>query len=241
MRRFLMAGTASVLLVAAPVAAQTADEIIAKNLEAMGGIRLIKAVQTIRMTGRMTMGQGMEVPVTFEQKRPNMVRMEFTFQGMTGMQAFDGKTAWQVMPFAGSPAPQPMSADEAKSFEEMADMDGPHVDYQAKGNTVELVGKEAVEGADTYKLKVTKKDGTVTIMYIDAEHFLIIKQEGKRTIRGTEIEGETIISDYKDVNGLMVPHSLDMGQKGQPMRQKLTFDKVEFNVPIDDARFKMPK
>lgn len=241
MHRKLFAALAVVLLVAAPAYAQTVDEIIAKHLDAMGGLQKIKAVQSVRMTGRLTVGPGMEAPMTLEQKRPNLIRIDFTLQGMTGSQAFDGKNGWSVMPFGGSPAPQPMSPDDAKLIEEQGDMDGPLVDHKTKGSTVELLGKETVEGAETYKLKVTKKDGVVSTLYIDAEHFLVIKQEAKRMRRGTEIDAETIIGDYKEVAGMMMAHSIDSGMKGQPMRQKITIDKIEVNVPIDDARFQMPK
>jgi hypothetical protein len=188
----------------------------------------------------MTVGPGIEAPIVIEIKRPKSTRMDITIQGMVGTQAYDGARGWSLMPFGGSKVPQQMTAEEATLAEEQADMDGPLIDYKAKGNTVELLGKEKVEGADAYKLKVTLKNGVVRTMYIDAEHFLEIKEESKRTIRGTETEMETIVGDYKEVDGLMLPHSVDAGAKGSPQRQKLVIEKVEINVPIDDARFKMP-
>lgn len=226
---------------AAPAASQTVDEIIAKNIEALGGIEKIRAVKTIRMTGKMTVGPGIEAPVVMELKRPNAMRMDITVQGMVGSQAYDGTKGWSLMPFAGSKVPQEMAADEMKLAQEQAEMDGPLVDYKAKGNTVELLGKEKVEGSDAYKLKVTLKNGVVRTMSIDAEHFLQIKEEAKRTIRGTEVDSETIVGDYKEVGGMMFPHAIDSGQKGNPQRQKLVIEKIELNVPIDDARFKMPE
>jgi outer membrane lipoprotein-sorting protein len=231
---------AAAILAAAPAAAQTADEIIAKNLAAKGGLEKLRAVKTIRMTGRMTVGPGIEAPIVLEIKRPNSMRMDFTIQGMVGSQAYDGSSGWSLMPFGGSKVPQQMTAEEATLAEEQADIDGPLIDYKAKGNTVELLGKETVEGAQAYKLKVTLKNGVVRTMYVDAEHFLEIKEESKRTIRGTEMEMETIVGDYKEVDGLMLPHSVDAGAKGSPQRQKLVIEKIEINVPIDDARFKMP-
>jgi outer membrane lipoprotein-sorting protein len=240
MRKGILA-FAVVLAVATPAAAQTADEIIAKHVAALGGIEKIKGIKTARMTGKMLVGPGIEAPVVMELKRPNLLRLDFTVQGMVGTQAYDGKTGWSLMPFTGSKVPQQMSADELKMTEEQADMDGPLVDYKEKGNTVELLGKEKVEGADAYKLKVTMKNGTVRTLYIDAEHFLQIKDEAKRTVRGTEMETETIYGDYKEVDGMMFPYSIDSGQKGNPQRQKITVEKIELNVPIDDARFKMPE
>jgi outer membrane lipoprotein-sorting protein len=238
-RRFL-AGLALAALAAAPASAQTLDEILAKNATARGGLDKLKAVQTMRLTGTLTVGPGMEAPFVLEQKRPNLMRMEFTLQGMTGIQAFDGKSGWQLMPFSGRKDPEPMPEDQLKQVQEQADFDGPLIDAKAKGNTVELVGKEKVEGSDAYKLKLTLKNGDIRYMYLDADSYLEIRSEGKTTIRGTEVEGEGTVGDYKEVAGLMVPHAMESGQKGSPQKMKMTISKVELNVPLDDARFKMP-
>ena len=152
LRKILMGITVLALLAPlAPVAsAQTVDELIAKNIEAKGGLAKIKAVKSMRATGKMIGGPGMEFPFVMMNKRPKSTRMEFTFQGMTGMQVYDGKTAWMSMPFAGKKEPEVMPPDESKMLEEQADFDGPLVDYKEKGHTVELAGKEQVEGADAY-------------------------------------------------------------------------------------------
>jgi outer membrane lipoprotein-sorting protein len=240
MFRKILAGLALAALVAVPASAQTLDDILARNLKAKGGLDKIKAVQTIRMTGTMTIGPGMEAPFVMEQKRPNMMRMEFTLQGMTGVQAFDGKTGWQLMPFSGRKDPEPLPEDAMKQVEEQADFDGPLVDYKAKGNTVELVGKEPVDGSPAYKLKLTLKNGDVRYIYLDADQYLEVRTEGKTKVRGTDVDGESTIGDYKEVGGLMFPHALESGQKGSPQKMKMTIQKIELNVPIDDARFKMP-
>ena len=192
------------------------------------------------MSGRMTMGPGIEAPVSVEVKRPQHMRMEMQFQGMTAIQAYDGTSGWMIMPFGGRTDPQPMSPDDVKDAEDMADMDGVLVDYKAKGHTVELVGKEKVEGTSVYKLKVTLKTGSVRYIFIDADSFLEIRNEGRRKIQGMEMDTESTIGDYKEVGGLMLPHSLDQGAKGMPMRQKLTLTKIELNAQVDDAKFTMP-
>jgi outer membrane lipoprotein-sorting protein len=220
--------------------AQTADEIIAKNVQARGGLDKLKAVQSVKATATMAMGPGMEAPAVMIQKRGFMVRTEFIIQGLTGIQAYDGKTAWQVMPFMGKKDPELMSADEAKEVEENADIDGPLVDYKSKGHQVELLGKEKLEGTDAYKLKVTLKNGDVQTIYIDADSFLEIKEETKRTVRGTEQVIETSIGDYKEVNGIILPHAFEAGLKGSAEKQKITISKFELNVPEDDSIFKMP-
>jgi len=220
--------------------AQTADDIIAKNIQARGGMDKLKAVKSIKTTATMTMGPGMEAPGVMVQKRPEMARLEFTIQGLTAVQAYDGSKAWQIMPFMGKKDAELMSADEAKEMEETADLDGPLVDYKAKGNSVELLGKEKVEGTDAYKLKVTLKNGDVQTQYIDADSFLEIKEETSRTVRGTERDVESSIGDYKEVDGIIFPFAVESGVKGTDQKQKITISKIELNVPADDAMFKMP-
>ncbi len=237
-RALIMVALAGVAAV--PVSAQTLDEILAKNLQARGGLEKLKSVQTIRMTGTVTVGPGMEAPFVLEQKRPDLMRLDFTLQGMTGTQAYDGKVGWQVMPFNGRKDPEPIAEDELKQLKEQADFDGPLVDYKAKGNQVELLGKEKVEGTDAWKIKVTLKSGDTRYFYLDADQYLEIRMEGKTTIRGTEVEGEATMGDWKDVDGLMLPFAVESGVKGSPQRMKMTFKEAVLNPPIDDARFKMP-
>jgi hypothetical protein len=226
--------------VAVPAAAQTVDEILAKNIEAKGGLAKLKAVQSMRMTGKMTLGPGIEAPIVLETKRPKLLRIDITVQGMTIVQAFDGTSGWMLNPLSGRADPEQMPSEVVKLVEEQADMDGPFIDYKAKGSTVELLGKEQAEGTTCYKVKLTLKGGDTRIFYIDTDSNLEVRVESKTTIRGAEQESDTIVGDYKKVGDLMIPHAIDSGQKGAPMRQKMTIDKVEVGVPIDDARFKMP-
>lgn len=241
LRKFLLAVLATAAL--APIAhAQTVDELIAKNLEARGGAEKLKAVQSMKMNGKMAMGPGMEAPFTMEAMRPGLFRMTFTLQGMTGIQAYDGKQGWMVMPFMGKKDPEAMSPDDSKEMKDQAEdmIDGPLVDWKTKGHTVEYVGRDTVDGAPTYKLKITKKNGNVTYEWLDAETYLEIKSASKRTIRGTEVDGEAYMSDYKDVGGLMMAHSMEQGAAGSPQRQKMTIDSVELNPKLDSQTFVMP-
>lgn len=240
MLRKCLLGLAVLALPGSQASAQTVDELIAKNVEARGGLEKMKSVTTLRMTGKMTMGPGMEAPIRLELKRPANIRMEFTIQGNTGVQAYDGKTGWSIDPFGGKQEAEPLSADDLKDVEEQSDMDGPLVDYKAKGNTVELLGKERVEGSDAYKLKITLKSGDVRYQYLDADSYLTIREESKRTIRGTEQELESTVGDYKDVGGLLMPHSIQNGAKGRPEKQNIIVEKIELNPAIEDARFHMP-
>jgi|SRR5208282_578220 len=142
MLRKLCCNTVAIAALALVAWGQTADEIIAKNIQARGGADKLASVQTIKATATMAMGPGMEAPGVSIQKRGNMARLEFTIQGLTAVQAYDGSNAWEIMPFMGKKDPELMSGDEAKDIQEMADIDGPLVDYKNKGNQIEFLGKE---------------------------------------------------------------------------------------------------
>jgi hypothetical protein len=238
LRRAVALGLA--VLAAMPAAAQTADDIIAKNNDAKGGVAKQKAVKSVRVTGRMTVGPGIEAPIVLEMKRPNSMRIDIAIQGMTITQAYDGTVGWMLNPMSGRTDPEPLPSEALKVMAEQADMDGPLIDYKAKGNTVELLGKEKTEGTECYKLKVTLKNGDVRTFFIDAESYIEVKVESRTMIRGTEQLGDTILGDWKEVGGILMAHSVDSGQPGAPMRQKMTVDKIELDAPVDDARFAMP-
>lgn len=239
-KRILMLWATAAIL-SLPAAAQTVDDIISKNVAARGGLDKIKAIQSVTFTGRMEAGPGIEAPFTLRVKRTNQMRLEFTVQGMTGTQAYDGKSGWQIMPFTGKTDAEPLSGDDLKDAEEQADLiDGPLIDYKTKGNQVELVGKEDLEGSPVYKLKVTLNNGDIDYDYIDARSFLEIKEDSKRTIRGSETEIEETLGDYKAVGGVMWPYAFEQTFKGTPQKQKFIIEKLELNTPIEDAVFKMP-
>jgi hypothetical protein len=239
MSRILLA-IVGLALFAMPVSAQTAEEIVAKYIKTIGGAEKIEAVKTLRRTGKFTGGGGFEVAVTQENKRPQMARQEFTIQGMTGVNAYDGKTGWKIEPWQGKKDAEPMGEDELKQIQEDADFDGPLVNYQQKGNKVEFVGAEPVEGTDALKLKVTLKNGDVSYYFMDTDYYVPIKIESKRMVRGAEREFETSLGDYKEVAGVYLPHSIESGLKGSPIKSQITFEKIEANVALDDSRFKQP-
>jgi outer membrane lipoprotein-sorting protein len=194
----------------------------------------------MRITGKVVGPMG-EIPLVLETARPHKMRQEFVVQGMTGIMAYDGSSGWSVMPFMGKKDPEPMSADDLKQAEEQADIDGPLVDYKEKGNQVEYLGKDEVEGTPVHKLKITKKNGDVQTLYLDADSYLEIKAEGKTKMHGQEIEGETTFGDYKEVGGLIIAHSIQSKMKGgQGPGQTITFEKIEINPDIPASRFDMP-
>jgi len=228
-------------LVSTAAWAQTVDELIEKNTQAKGGREKIQAIKTLRLSGKMALPQGMEAPVIMEMSRPDKMRVEFVIQGMTGVQTYDGKEAWALMPFMGKTEPEAVSGKQLESIQEQADFDGILMDYKEKGHKVELVGKEDLEGTPAYKLKVTKKNGDVGYYWLDAETFLDLKASGKTTVNGKEIEGETYFGDYKESGGVMFAHSVENKAVGMPGSMTITFDKVEVNPDLPAEHFGKPQ
>lgn len=240
MRRLLLAAC-GLLLLAPSAAAQTADEIVARYVKTVGGMEKIQAIRSLRRTGKFTGGGGFEARVVQENKRPNMVRQEFSLQGMTGVNAYDGASGWKIEPWQGKKDPEPLGEEELKQIVEESDFDGPLVNYKEKGNRVEYVGTEPVEGTDAYKLKVTQKSGDVSYYFMDTDYYVPIRIETKRMVRGAEREYETTLGDYKEVAGVYLPHSYETGVKGAPFRSQVNFEKIEANVSLEDLRFRRPR
>jgi len=223
--------------------AQSADDVIARYVKKVGGMERIQAVRTLRRTGRFYGGGGFQATVSQENKRPNQVRGQFSLQGMTAIQAYDGKTGWKVDPFGGKKDAEAMGEEELKSIVEDAEFDDPLIDYARKGNTLELLGTDKVEGSDVYKLKLTlAANGDIRTYYIDTDSDVPIKLEVKRTVRGAERDFEVIFGDYKEVNGWYLPFSFEIGAKGSSSadKAKYVWERIDANSEIPDSRFERP-
>jgi outer membrane lipoprotein-sorting protein len=231
-----------ILLSCVPLAAaaQTADEIIAKILMARGGLDKIRAVQAQRITGQISFGPDASGPFIVEFKRPLKMRMQLTVQNHTVVRAYDGETGWSNNPFAGQHNPDTMNNEELKSIAEEADFDGPLVDYQAKGNKIELAGKDQVQGKDVWRLKVTIKNGDVRNYLYDSNSFLLLKWEGSRKSQGKELPIQTYFRDYRDVEGLKFPFEIESGSPAANVSQKISVENIELDPILGDIEFGRP-
>jgi hypothetical protein len=243
--RLTIVSIASVLAVSTVCAQDkpqpTVDELVAKNVAAKGGADPLRALQSVRFTGKMLVNEGeIQLAFTETKKRPGEVRSEVTLQGMTAINAYDGQEGWKVSPFQGRKDPEKMSADDTKSLMEEAEIDGPLVDWKAKGSTVEYLGREDVDGTLAHKLKVVRKNGDVTFVYLDPDAFLEIRKTTQRVEQGAQVEVETDVGDYEKIAGVFLPFSIESGRKGDPDKQKIIIDKAEGNIPVDDATFRFP-
>src|SRR5262249_22631225 len=147
---------------------------------------------------------------------------------------------WRISPFRGRIDPEKLSADDTKQLKMNADIDGPLVDYKSKGNTVEYLGTEDVDGTDAHKLKVTLKTGDVRYIYLDPDYFLEIREVDQIRVRGAQEEEETDLGNYEQVEGVYFPFSIESGPKGEPKDAKITIEKVEANPDLDDQLFHFP-
>jgi hypothetical protein len=251
MRLFHLAIGAAVLLGAGRARAFTADELIARNIEARGGLEKLKAIRTIRAEGTRRggggggggggRGGGSEMAYLQITTRSGGLRSEASTQGLTQVRAYDGKEGWTVQPFRGRREPEKLSADAVKEMAYDADIDGPLVDYKAKGNKVEYLGIEDVDGTGAHKLKVTRASGDVDFVFLDPDYFLEIRRLSQHRLRGAEVETETDYGEYEKVQGVFLPFSIETGAKGSKEKlQSLAISRIEVNTPVDDAIFRFP-
>jgi hypothetical protein len=253
----------------------SAAQIVDKNVAARGGLQAWRAVQTLSLQGEMGAGgnqraslalptphgkdiadslprrpaEEAQLPFLMELKRPRKMRLELQFNGQTAVQVYDGTNGWKFRPFLNRNDVEPYSKEEQEIASHREDLDGPLVDYAAKGSRVELDGTEKVEGRQTYKLKVIEKTGRTVHVWVDAETFLEAKVEGQpRVLDGAAHPVEVYYRDYRSVDGLKIPFVLEtrvlpvgknaLGLRDTPVPpEKVVIDKVQVNPKFDEKLF----
>ena len=251
----LMLMICSLLTAAMPALAQTptVDDLLAKNLESRGGAERLKAISTRRVAGTVTVQvqmppgaqqqaaepapQTLQMPMQVLAKRPNLMLQEMKMQDRRVVTAFDGQQAWAINPMIG-PSAQLVQGVQADLIRDQAQFDGPLAYAKQRGDKMEVLGKEEIEGAPAWKLAITHGDKTTTV-YLDEKTALERKVSASVNQSGTQLLVESLISDYQPVDGIMVPRKVQTLVGGQT-QATVSIDKVEFNVPIEDTEFKMP-
>ena len=245
----------------------SASEIVDKNVAARGGLKAWRAVQTISLQGKLGAGgnqpaastlvvpnrgtrpvqetvptrptEEAQLPFVMEMKRSHKSRIELQFKGQTAIQVFDGTHGWKLRPFLNRHEVEPYTADETEAASAQAELDGPLVDYEAKGSKVELVGSEKVGDRDTYKLAVTTHDGHVQHIWVDAQNYLEVKVEGiPRRLDGKLHPVEVYYDEYRSApGGLVVPYVYDTRVEGVKQTEKIQVESVLVNPKLDDTLF----
>ena len=263
-----------------PAAKLSAAAIVDKNVAARGGLQAWRSVETMTLAGKLGAGgnqratlsvpvpgghktqetvlpqrraEEVQLPFVMELKRPSKVRFELDFKGQTALQVFDGTQGWKLRPYLNRREVEPFSPEEMKKALAQGELDGFLIDYAAKGTQVELDGTEKVEGRDTYKLKLTLKNGDVKHVWVDSQTFLEAKVEGQpRRLDGTDHPVEVYYRDYRAVNGLQIPFVLESrvlpvaktatGFRDTPVPpEKIIVEKVTVNPKLDDSLFAKPQ
>jgi len=241
----------------------SAAEIVDRNIAARGGLSAWRSVQTLSWSGKMEAGGGnqkqlkiagmpppkpvqtagvqAQLPFVLEMKRARKQRLEIQFNGQTAVQVYDGTQGWKLRPFLNRHDVEPYTKVELAAAAEQADLDGPLVDYAAKGTRVELEGIDRVEGHPAYRLKLTLKDNHVLHDWVDAQSFLEVKVEGMpRRLDGRVHPVNVFLRDYRSVNGLRIPHVMETVVDGVARTEKIQIDKVEVNPRLAETRFSKP-
>jgi len=244
MRRVVAAIMTVTLLasVSSTASALTAEELAAKNVAAKGGMDQLRALKSLRLSGKVLVnGDAIRLEFVELIKTPQGVRVEATLQGLTKVQAYDGTQAWQIDPFQGRKDPEKLSSDDAKGLaEDAADFMGPLVDYAAKGYALDYLGTEDIDGTEAHKLRVTRANGDISYVYLDPDYFLEIRTVNRRIEHGVPRETVTDYGDYEKVAGTYLAFAQASGPKGSTEREKVQIEKAEANADVADAVFHFP-
>jgi hypothetical protein len=217
----------------------TVDQVVAKYVAARGGLDTIRSIKTLREKGRLTAGADRQALVTRELKRPGHTRFEITVQGVTGVFVSDGQHGWKMSPFDGDTEPKPLSEDVVNDAAEQADIEGPLVDWKAKGHRVELAGVEQVGGHDAWKIKMTLKSGVVRYEYIDSKTGYRVRTDTTRLVHGRPMQVTMTFGDYRKIGGTVFPHLVEIASADRPQTLRVVVDHIDVNPPLAEDRFAM--
>ena len=214
--------------------AQTVDEVINKHIEAIGGKENWKKLNSIKMEANINV-QGNDIPVVIYQVHNKATKSEINFQGTVNYNIVTKEGGWKFFPIMGQASPEPMTEDELKTGQDQLDIQGDFLDYATKGNKVELIGKESVDGTDAFKIRLTRKNASEVVYLIDSKTNYIIRAISKVKANGQEVEQTAIFSNYQKLpEGIVIPFTME-GMGPAP----IVISKVEVNPVIDDAIFKV--
>ncbi len=221
----------------------TPEQIAERNVQARGGLKAWRAIQAIQMTGMLDAGgrSNTRLPFTLQMRRPHYQRVSVEFGGQTALQVFDGHNGWKVRPFLNRNDVEPFSDEEKQRLVHQDDLDGPLIDYAAKGGRLELDGTELVEGKANYRIKLTTQDGYTRRIWIDGSTFLESKMEGNpRRLDGKMRYVENYLRNWRKVEGVVIPFVSEMKVETAPKNRKMTIDKVVLNPQLADSLFAKP-
>jgi len=239
----LLIVTAASFLLATPAFAQSANDLLTKNLAARGGAEKLAAIHSLRLNGKLVFGGNFELAYEEVRVRKNdAVRINASIQGLTLVQAYDGKVGWRINPFEGRRDAERMSADETSALADDGSIEGVLLGAQAKGAPITYIGREDFDGTDAYKLRVSLPNGSEYMYYLDPDTYLEIKVVETRLLRGARQVTVSELGDYELVDGVYFPFEIESGPPGSDpsQRQKTTIESAQANPVVSAATFAMP-
>jgi len=218
--------------------AQTVDEILEKMIEAQGGRKALEAINSTTLRGSMQIvSMNITGSLTMVQKEPDRVRLDAEMMGMTFTQAYDGTTAWFTNPQTG--ATQEMPEKQVKYFKKQALGRDVLLNPKKLGIAYKFKGKEKINDKEYLVLEQIHPDDYTVTIYVDPQTYLTYKSKALTLNQvEAEVEADSITSDYKKVEGIMVPHSITTFQDGQEF-MRMTITEITFNSDMEDSFFKM--
>jgi outer membrane lipoprotein-sorting protein len=215
--------------------AQTLDEIVKKYTAAMKTDQLAN-VQTIKISGKMS-AMGMEMPMTMYMKNPNKVKVIYNFNGQEMVSVFDGEKGYMINPMTGSSDPVELTGAQLKQVQDNNAFENEVLNYFKKGQLT-LEGDDNVNGNPAFKLKANVEGANPIYMSIDKNSYMLVKTSTKVNQMGQEMDVDSFMSDYTDIQGVVMPKKTTASSGGMEMAV-ITFDNIEVNLPMEDSIFKV--
>lgn len=229
MKNLIIFGLFILTLVFAQFAqAQTADDVVNKYIDALGGKEKLSSLKSVRLSGSMNI-QGNDIAITITKLHMKGMRMDISVMGTENYQIITPGKGVTFMPVQGMASPTDMPEEQAKAAQSQLDVQSALLDYKEKGTAVELLG---TEGND-FKLKVTFNTGISTTYFIGQKDYRLNKTVSKRTVNGEEMEIENTYTNYKQVDGFWFPFTSTSSVQGET-----NYDKIETNITVDENIFK---
>jgi hypothetical protein len=224
--------------------ALSVEQIVAKHVDARGGLEAWRKVETMAWTGHVESpgSQLPNLPFALEMKRPDRTRFELTSDGVKSVRAFDGKQGWKVrLTRDAKPEVQSYTTDELKFAHDAPGIDGPLMDYEAKGVAVALDGVDEVEGRKAYRISVTLPSGARSHVWIDTQTFLDVKYDRlSHDLRGRGGTVAVYNRAFRTVSGLVIPTTIEIGAGSAKLPDKMVIERVAINPPLEDRTFARP-
>lgn len=228
------------ILLTITVHAQTADEIVNKTIEAVGGKDKINGIKTLYFESDIDV-MGNTASSTTYIVNGKAYRSEVDFGGQKIVNCITDKAGWTINPMAGQATPTAVPEEQVKMSQLQLQVGGPLFDYATKGNTVELQGTEDIGGVKAHKLKVTTKEAIEISYWIDPATFYVLKTVSKAKVKEQTMETTVSFSNYQKTEyGYVVPFTTETTLP-QGITLNITHKKAEVNKDIDMTIFDMPK